>query len=488
MRATAAAVLAATLISGTAAAQDRYNLPSLGLPADTVLSPQEEAKLGADVVAQMYAAGYIVDDPQLNDYLAQIGWRLAAVGSEHPPQFHFYLIADNDINAFALPGGYIGVNSGLLVATHNESELAAVMAHEEAHVTQRHIARAANDNRVADLATWLAMLGAIIAGSANPNVVIGALSAGQAINYQRQINYTRGDEMEADRIGIRTLAAAGYDPRAMAEFFERLEQQSRLYGNQIPDILLTHPVDSVRVAEAQERAAQYPQRNVPSSFEYYLMRARARVLQTDLPSDAVAYYATQLSAGTDAPAERYGYAFALLQAGRAHAALHALQPLVKAHPDQPNVVLLQASVLLQLNQDQPAVTALTKLLSDYPRYEPAILADAEALLQSGQPEAARQVLLSHDPALATNPQTYRLLGMIARRMGDIAEAQYQMANYYAARGDLRRALDQLDAGLSLSNIRDQQRAKLAARRRELIANLSRDELRDLERRRRDSWR
>jgi len=465
-------LLVAALMFGTVQAQAPLdlNLPDLGEPADVALSPKAGMRLGKQIVGEMYQANYIVNDPQLATFLNAIGWRLAHYGSPNPPDFHFYPIADNDINAFALPGASIGVNVGTIVAATNESELAAVMAHEEAHVTQRHIARSANQSPIDSIATWAAILAAIIAARGSANAVLGGLLAGQSINAQREINYTRGHEMEADRIGIRTLAKAGFDPMAMADFFSKLQQQTRLYGS-VPQLLLDHPVNTTRIAEATERAAQYPTKRPPYSVEFDLMQARGRVLETDLPNDAVSYFASVLEAGHDTPGNRYGYAMALQQLSENQKALTALQPLLKRYPKQRNVELLQAQLLLSAGQTQQALQVNRQVLADNPAYAPAILQSADALIQSGQPQRAREILLSHTQSYITNPDTYRLLARAARAVGDTAEAAYQMANYLSIRGDKLGALDQINAGLSFASISPDARARLRAKRQELIASI-----------------
>jgi predicted Zn-dependent protease len=482
MAATAAAVLALT---ATAALSQKNNidLPQLGSPADLTLSPAQEAKLGAEVVAEMYQYDYIVDDPEITDYLTGIGWKLAAADAVNPtpPRFNFYLIADNRINAFALPGGYIGFNAGTIVAASSESELAGVLAHEESHVTQRHIARAAGDTQVADIATWIGVLAAIIAGSANPNVVLGAISVGQGINYQRQVTYTRNDEAEADRFGIRKLAAAGYDPMAMASFFGRLQQETRLYGNRLPEILLTHPVNTSRIADATERAAQYGPRPVKDSIEFSLMRARTRVLETDSPNEAQGYFAGELNAGKDTAENHYGYAMALANLAQGEEALAALKPLIEQYPRQPNIALLQAQILMQAGKTEDALAVYARNLAAYPHYMPGVLKYGEALINAGKPDQARQVLLAAGQTAAGRADSYRLLAEAARASGNTAEAQYQTANYLFERGDLRGAVEQLNAGLRIARISEDDRARLLARRKQLIDSIPKDELRALQR-------
>jgi len=466
-----------------ALSQKDISLPQLGSPADLSLSPAQEAKLGAEVVAEMYEYDYIVDDPEITEYLSNIGWKLAAADTVNPtpPNFNFYLIADNRINAFALPGGYVNINAGTIVAAANESELAGVMGHEESHITQRHMARAAGDTQVADIATWIGVLAAIIAGSANPNVVLGAISLGQGINYQRQVAYSRDDEREADRFGIRKLAGAGYDPMAMATFFGKLSQQTRLYGNRLPEILLTHPVNTARIADATERAAEYGPRTVKDTIDFGLMRARTRVLETDSPNEAQGYFAGELQAGHDTPENRYGYAVALANVDQNQEALTALQPLLEAYPHQPNIVLAQAQALMQMGKTQDGLNAYQRNLAAYPRYAPGILKYGEALINAGKPDQARQVLLSYDQGLGTRVDTYKLLSAAARASGNTAEAQYQLSNYLYQRGDLRGAVEQLNAGLRVASITGDDRARLVARRKQLIDSIPKDELRALQR-------
>ena len=463
--------------------QRDIDLPQLGNPADLTLSPAQESKLGAEVVAEMYAGEYIVEDLEINEYLSTIGWKLAAADpvNNNPPAFNFYLIADNRINAFALPGGYIGCNAGTIVAAQSESELASVLAHEESHVTQRHIARAAGDSNVADLATWAAMLAAIIAGSANPNVVMGALAIGQGVNYQRQVSYTRGNEMEADRFGIRKLAAAGYDPMAMASFFGRLGQESRLYGNRLPEILLTHPTDTTRIAEATERAAQYGPRPVADSIEFSLIKARTNVLAADSPNEAMGLYASELQAGHDTPQNHYGYAMALSDIGENAKALEALQPLLKTYPKQPNVTLLEAHILTAMGRTQEGIDVFSRTAALYPRYAPATLKYAEALIENGKPDQAREVLIAHSQMLEKHVDNFRLLSEAARASGNLAESSYEMANYLYMRGDLRGAIEQLNAGLRVEAISTDDRARLVARRKELMDSIPQAELRELQR-------
>ncbi|MGQ0701368.1 MAG: M48 family metalloprotease [Panacagrimonas sp.] len=463
------------------------NLPQIGDPADAALSPAEEARLGAQVVSQLYAYEYLLEDPQLVEYLTATGWRLAAASGTRPAHLEFFVVKDPRINAFALPGGFMGFNAGLITASGSESELAGVMGHELAHVTQRHIARGAADSGgLATIATWAAVLAAILVGSADPDVILAALAAGQSVSYQRQVNFTRANEQEADRIGIHTLSEAGFDPEGMAGFFQKLEQQSRLYGSGVPEFLRTHPVNTSRIAEARARAASLPREPVADSIEYTLMRARTQVFAAARPSDAVDSFSALIAAGQDTPAQRYGLALALHEMGQNERALKTIQPTLERFPRQANLGLLLAAIQSGAGQTEKGLATYQKTLSLNPRWTPAILEYSEALIRAGRPDQARKILLVHEQAFGTRIDTYRLLSQSAREMDNDVEASYQMATFLFARGDAGGALSQLDAGLRLAGLNQQDKARLSARRAEVREALPRnyDPDRKPERRRR----
>jgi beta-barrel assembly-enhancing protease len=338
----------------------------------------------------------------------------------------------------------------------------------------RHIARSQEGNEAATLATWAAVLAAIIAGSANPDVVIGALSVGQALTYQRQVNYTRAHEQEADRIGIQTLASAGFDPEGMASFFVRLQQQSRLYGSGVPEILRTHPLNTSRIAEARARIAALPKVKREDPLDFGLMQARARVMAADNLSQAVEYFDAEIASGNDSVPHRYGLSYALLERGQYDEALAALEPALKRQPRQVNLNLLKGRIQLSLRQTDAALGTLERTLKLYPGHAPAIFAYADGLMLAGRPEEARQVLISHEQVLGTRLQTYSLLAQAARDMKQHGESAYQMGNYLFRRGDAGGALAQLDAGLRIADLSKQERARLLAKRQEIRDSLPQD--------------
>ena len=271
-----AAILASVVVASGADAGD-INLPDMGSPADAMLNNSQEAQIGRMIMRDIRASGQVVEDPLINEYINEIGSRIAAQSNDGDHSFTFFVVNDPRINAFALPGGYIGVHTGLIEATRNEDELAGVIAHEVAHVTQRHIARALHANSRQSLLTTALMLGALIVAAAggDSDVVSGAMAVAQGTAAQQQINFTRTNEYEADRVGIASLADAGFDPYGMASFFDVMSRQQLTSPEmRAPEFMRTHPVTTARIAEARNRAREYPLVRSENSTGYGLARVR----------------------------------------------------------------------------------------------------------------------------------------------------------------------------------------------------------------------
>src|SRR3954464_4216130 len=261
------------------------DLPVIGSPASSSLSLDDEYHIGLQVVRQLRDEGQILEDPEATEYLNALGARIVAQATGDTSQrFSFFFVRDESINAFALPGGFIGVNYGLVLPTRNESQLAGVMAHEIAHVTQRHIARRVRSQGRQSIATMAAILAAILVGAAtgSSDAALGGISIAQGAAMQQQINFTRANENEADRVGMGFLAAAGFDPYGMPDFFETISRRTGITaGNRdaLPEILQSHPVAANRIAESRARAAQFKDVHPSAeSVSYQITRERLRVL------------------------------------------------------------------------------------------------------------------------------------------------------------------------------------------------------------------
>ena len=327
------ATIGITIAAGLPAAE--INLPDIGSPADAVLSKNEESQLGRAIMRQIRASGELVEDPQVTEYINEIGHRLAAqanVDGNH--EFSFFVVDNPVINAFALPGGFIGVHTGLLEATRNEDELAGVLAHEVAHVTQRHLARRLHASQRQSILSTAIMLGAILAGAAggSSDAVQGAIAVAQGTSAQQQINFTRSNEYEADRVGISALAAAGFDPQGMGSFFEVMSRGTTPMEYRLPEFLRTHPVSSARIAEARGRARSYQPVHTTDSINYGITRSRLLVASRDTPEAAVDYFERE-SYELQSDVERYGRAVAYLRAGRNNEANRIFEELANKDPE-----------------------------------------------------------------------------------------------------------------------------------------------------------
>ncbi len=455
-------MLLLVLFLGQAQARSELDVPYIGEPADRSLSPLEEAQLGREVMRQLLGGGYVLEDPELTDYIRALGARLLRHTNEQHIPFRFFMVRDGAINAFALPGGYVGINAGLFTASDTESELAGVLAHEIAHVTQRHIARSVDQSSGWDIASTALLLAAIIAGASDPELAQAALSLGMSAAIQRQINFTRANELEADRLGIRTLSAAGMDPQGMASFFHRLSQKGQLYGEGLPEILRTHPVNTTRIAEARSRAQNLPAGNSTSSLDYRLMKQRARLIMTELDSDALTTFRALYQREPSVEHE-YGLVLALLRNRAFKDAARHLDTLDRREPDQINIMLSRARMLSLSGQAPAAEQQYRETLKRHPKARPALLSLAEHLIREGQPAAARQHLLESDLLLTDDSETFRLLAMAARDMNETAEAHFQMSGYAHSRGDYVAAIRQLRNGLALEKLADHDRKRLQGR-------------------------
>src|SRR6185312_8991365 len=305
--------------------------------------PAQERKLGETIVREMRATGAYMNDPEVNDYLQELGHRLTSVSPDVKQDFEFFAVPDAQINAFALPGGFIGVNTGLILLTQSESELASVLAHEISHVTQHHMARALaaqKDSMLMSLAGLaLAILAARGGGASSGDAAAGAIAATQAMTIQHQINFTRENEYEADRLGFQRLDAAGFDVTAMATFMQRLQTAMRFVEGSVPTYLRDHPVTYERIAEAQARAQGHPYRQVVDSLDFHLVRALLRSYEGE-PREAVKWF-------DDAIAEHKWLVASLLRTSDWTRAKKELAKLDTMAPDHPMVVAIGGHVLLE---------------------------------------------------------------------------------------------------------------------------------------------
>lgn len=425
------------------AATPTNSLPDLGDESAAALSPKDERRIGEEFMRQARAQLDILDDPELNEYIQQLG-NVLTKGLENQSGFHFFLINNKTINAFAVPGGYIGVHTGLLQAARNEAEVAAVLAHEAAHITQRHIPRLiAESRRISGPALAALLAGILIAASGGQGgeAAVALTTAGLA---QHELNFTRSFEQEADRIGMTILNTAGYDARAMPAFFEQMEIQSRLYENNLPEFLRTHPITGRRIAESRNHAESFPIRNGLDSEAFAHMQARLQVLGNK-PEVAVRIFRENLKnreTVTAKAADRYGYAFALLSNNQFDQARGEVLPLLKTNPDYVPYHILSAEIELAAGNKSLGLDKYAAAARRFQSSLALVQRQASALLKTGKASQARQILDKAVRLHAKEPSLYKLLATAAGESGKRMEAHRAYGEYYFLIGQPRAAIEQ----------------------------------------------
>jgi predicted Zn-dependent protease len=422
-------------------------LPEIGDSAGALISPEQEYRIGQSFFWRLQQAIDLLEDPEIDSYLSLLGYRLVSNSDAPERSYTFFMVPDTSINAFAAPGGFIGVNSGLLLASRNEAEMASVLAHEIAHITQRHILRSIERQEQLSVPLTVALIGAAILGVANPQAGLAALTTVQAGGVQLQIDFTRAHEKEADYQGMAILARSGFDTNAMASFFERLQAANRFQnGNGVPEFLRTHPVTVNRIAEARNRAAQYSVvRQLSDGLQFYLMREKMKVMSAENLSELLTVYKQALSTGNTQSdiASRYGYSRALLASGDVTQARQVLMPLIEQDPDRLSYQLLLAELEMAIGNYSQALAIFDEFQRLYPDDYALSMMQANAYLVTNQPQKSVE-LLERQLEIGSNKRVvYRALAQAKKNMGENSEYHSWLAEFYYSSGRLEQAADQL---------------------------------------------
>lgn len=421
-------------------------LPDIGNSAQQVLSVADEQRLGEQFMHYVRSTQPIADDPELEDYISSLGIKLASNLPEQPFRYNFFIIQSPVINAFAAPGGHIGINSGLIQATQSETELSSVVAHEIAHVSQRHISRRIEAQKSQSISTMAAVIAAILLAGQNNQASFAALYAGLAGGAQAQLNFTRAHEEEADRVGIQLLAATHIDPRGMASFFSRLQMNTRYSEFATPEILRTHPVTLNRIAEAQSRAEQLPKYSNTDSMGYLLTRSKLLVL-TSSNHLALKQQLQQRLENEEAPgrhATRYALAYTAYLAREYNEALSHLDYLLAHDERRLPYLRLQADALYGSGKHEKALELYRNANQLHPYNKSLTVGYAEALLSNKQ---GAQAKIHLDEYLRNKPVTLSLLKLkaqIEESVGNKVEVHATLAEYYDQLGQTTDAIHQME--------------------------------------------
>jgi beta-barrel assembly-enhancing protease len=420
-------------------------LPDLGDVSRGVLNPLQERQIGQQSMLQIRASKQFLDDAEVNDYLNQLGSKLVESSSEPSLEFEFFAINDYNVNAFAMPGGFVGVNAGLLLTTQSESELASVLSHEISHVTQHHLARMVagqqGDSIAALAAIALAILAARGSSQATEAIVVGA----QAGLVQRQLDFTRQNEEEADRIGLQLLQKTGFNVHAMPEFLERLRKATWLVDSNAPNYLRTHPITSERVAEIENRVQNQPYQLLPDSLNFQLVRTKLIGAQKT-PTEAIAYFndALYMQKFGNPIAQRYGLVSALLRNNEFTHATQELATLRKQAKHNPMVETLTGQVKRASKNDAATVTFYRNAVQNFPQHRALIYDYVSLLLQEKQADTALKLLAEQLIRHPSDTTLYELQAKAYEMQGKTLEQHQAQAYSYSWQGNVFAAIEQLE--------------------------------------------
>ncbi|OGT70574.1 MAG: hypothetical protein A3H44_15565 [Gammaproteobacteria bacterium RIFCSPLOWO2_02_FULL_57_10] len=461
-----ACIVTTALLCGGAVAQ--VQLPTLGDRISGLISLDDEYELGREFLRSVRRSSQTIQDPLLNDYLVNMTHNLALHSELEDYRLAFIIIDSPELNAFAAPGGIIGVNGGLFLNAHTEGEFASVMAHELAHVSQRHFARSVEDaqrRRIPELATLLASI--VIMGTSSADQGQAAIMAAQGRSIENQLRFSRNNEAEADRLGIRTLYDAGYDPHEMPAMFERLMGLNR-FGTRPPEFLLSHPVTESRVADTRGRASRYPARPQNSSLEYQLMRARVQIHYEPNAQTSITQFQTALETATDdvgRQAASYGLALAHMKNqdfGKAH---EYLDTLLAKEPNRIAYVVTKGEIHTRGNEAGMAQEYLRRHLTINPDNHPLTMAYADALIAGREHAEAARVLERHTVLRPEDHDLWYVLAETQGLVGDVSKVHQARAEYFVLVGDFRSASEQLSYALRIESAK-QNNGPLLARLRQ----------------------
>ncbi|MBS0289938.1 MAG: M48 family metallopeptidase [Proteobacteria bacterium] len=445
-------------------------LPDLGNSASAILSPAQEYELGLSIMKELHQAQILSQDMYVKEYVQGLGYRLLAQQGQAQGDYQFFVVQDNTINAFALPGGFVGINTGLILASDSESELAGVIAHEVAHVQQKHMARMYEHMGRLRLSTIAGMIVAGLLATQNTQAASGAMAATLAGSQQALINYTREHEKEADAMGIVALTKAGFDPMGMPSFFHRMSQEVRYYGNHLPEYLLTHPLTESRLLAAQTRASSFPYKQIPDSLQYHLIQARILNDTFATPQEAAAYFAKKLERGNyrSRLGTLYGYVLSLIQAGRPIEAKPYLDELIQHSPTQLLFQLAYAQIDLATHHPNKALARLAIALQDHPNNFPLTYTYCEWLIKWGESEKAiilLKQLISQKPV--NHPILWNQLSNAYAQAKNPIQAHLAQAQYLKSQGDFTGAATQLRLAKKMGSLTAQEKRQIESELREL---------------------
>ena len=425
------------------------SLPELGDRVSGVVSNDQEKIIGNEFLKQVYSQAPLISDPLIQEYSELLVYRLSEYSQVKDRNFNVLLIDDDSLNAFAAPGGVIGINGGLFLNAQNEGQFASVITHELAHLSQRHFARNILNSQDNNIASVLVMVSAVAAAVATNNPT--AFMAGPAFLQQQSLRYSRLFEREADRVGFNNLINAEYDPSSMGEMFEQMAKLRRLAGDKIPEFLLTHPISSSRVTDAFNAADQVETPfNTKDSLNYQLIRGRLQIRYEDIPLNSVRKIKGLLKKNPSSNENRYALSIAYKISGQHKNALKTIDSLIIENPK--NLILnnTKAEILLDEGKSQDALRLVNAFLNISPKNYPLSVLKAKILAYEKKLFAAEELIRDQLLRRNNDPYLWLYLSEVQRDSKNVIGYHQSRAEYYLLLGQYEDALNQLQFALKLT--------------------------------------
>ena len=437
-------------------------LPELGSSFDSLINAADEKKIKFQIMQQVFSSNTVIQDPEINDYLNNLGNELIRSSGDQVNDINFFIVNDNSINAFAMLGNVIGVHTGLFFAANTESELASVISHEIAHISQKHLLRLFDSQARNSYKTYLALAIAILAARSSPQLASGAITAASASQTQNLLDYTRSNEQEADRIGLQILDKAGYDPRGFIDFFSTMQKFNNFSTGAAPAFLRTHPVTTERISDIQDRLKDFKYMQRENKLEFYLIKAKMKAL-IENHSEVIDIFQNELKHNKyiNEAATYYGLTYSFLINNKIKDARITLDRLTKMNIDHPMLLELEANILIKENKYEEAFELYRSAVNKYPYHRAFILGISNLLIQANKPDKVIEFLKSMLTNFKKDPFFYKLLAKAYNQKSNFLLEHENLSDFYYNQFDMQNAITQMDLAVKIKsdNFYDQSRVE-----------------------------
>ena len=445
-----------------------YELPELGSSFDGLINASDEKRIKFQIMQQVYSSSSVINDPEINDYLNNMGQELIDSGTGSRKEINFFLVQDNSINAFAMLGNVIGIHSGLLLAANTESELASVLSHEIAHLTQKHLLRLFDSQKKNSYKSYLALAIAMLAARSNPQIATGAITAASASQTQNLLDYTRSNEQEADRIGLEILDKAGYDPKGFIDFFSTLQKFNNFSAGAAPAFLRTHPITSDRISDIQDRLKDYKYFQKKNKIEFYLIKSKLKAFTVN-KNDVIDIFKNEIKMKRylNEASAHYGLAYSYLRKNNISKARETFNMLESMKLESPLIVELNANILIQEKKYQEAYDLYRLGLQTYPFYRAFIIGISNLFLQFNQPDKVIELVENYLSSYEKDPIFYELLSKAYNQKGNYLLEHENLSDAYYFQFDIQNAISQMDLATKTNSENFFEKSRVEHRLKEL---------------------